>query len=460
MTADKTDYLAQAAEAAKRVYPKIVALGCVHASGAATYAQMLSMKKVTCASSASIAYQAAGILPSGKIVSHTKAVGGSDANIRKKKPTVAKAMTGVANLPKDKVDVVWIGKKYADLPAKYRKPGVMYIQDSNVCICAGGGAIYSCNGAKGSQLNSKGRYIKNKITSGYAFTSPILVAIVPKEVPMTLNVIDVSQFNPSINWVSAAKAVDGVIIRAGYRGTGGGLKTDPLFLQHIRGAIGAGVKRIGVYWWTAHTTSTQAESDSAYLIKLLKPYKDHINFRIWLDSEHSANSSAFNRLSAAEQTTFARTFLLKMEAAGYDVGIYSSDSYFTSGLQVSKLSSYPLWVAKWSSTPPKNVKNYAGWQYTDKGQVSGVTGNVDRSYFYADLSSGKYTTPTEEHNMDILRKGNKGQQVRVLQKLLGGIAVDGDFGTATKAAVEVYQKKNKLIVDGIVGPKTWEALLK
>ena len=119
-TVTKIDYLAKAAEAADKLYPKIVSLRCTHASGAKTYAQLLSAKKVTCASSASIAYQLAGILASGDVVGHRDAVGGSDANILRKKSTVAKAMTGVANLPKDKVDVVWVGKKYADLPAGRR----------------------------------------------------------------------------------------------------------------------------------------------------------------------------------------------------------------------------------------------------------------------------------------------------------------------------------------------------
>lgn len=66
----------------------------------------------------------------------------------------------------------------------------------------------------------------------------------------------------------------------------------------------------------------------------------------------------------------------------------------------------------------------------------------------------------EGHNMDTLRKGDKGQQVRALQKILGGVKVDGDFGNATKTAVESYQRQYKLTVDGIVGPKTWDILLK
>ena len=255
----KTDYLTAAARAADKVYAKIVELHCVHKSGANTWAKLLSKKRTTCAASGSITYQLAGILPTGKTVNHRKAVGGSDANILRKKSTISKAMKGAANVPRDKASVIWVGKKYADLPAKYRKKGVMYIQDSNVCVCAGGGAIYSCNNSKGYQVNAKGQYVKDKITSGYAFKSPILVVIVPR----------------------------------------------------VFGAQGA-------------TTTT---------------------------------------------------------------------------------------------------------------------------------------TKKEEHNMDTLRNGDKGQQIKVLQKLLGGLDIDGEFGPLTEAAVRAYQKKKGLDVDGIVGPKTWGELL-
>ena len=65
-----------------------------------------------------------------------------------------------------------------------------------------------------------------------------------------------------------------------------------------------------------------------------------------------------------------------------------------------------------------------------------------------------------------LRKGDKGADVANLQKLLmqAGYALpkygaDGDFGDECLSAVKAFQKDNKLTVDGIVGAKTWAALL-
>lgn len=65
-----------------------------------------------------------------------------------------------------------------------------------------------------------------------------------------------------------------------------------------------------------------------------------------------------------------------------------------------------------------------------------------------------------------IRKGNYGESVKtcqtILQKLgydLGICGVDGDFGQATEKAVKAFQKDHGLKVDGVVGEKTWGALL-
>lgn len=57
------------------------------------------------------------------------------------------------------------------------------------------------------------------------------------------------------------------------------------------------------------------------------------------------------------------------------------------------------------------------------------------------------------------RKGNimKGDPVEVIQSVVN-CNIDGSFGPATDAAVKSFQKANGLVVDGSVGPQTWEAI--
>ncbi len=63
----------------------------------------------------------------------------------------------------------------------------------------------------------------------------------------------------------------------------------------------------------------------------------------------------------------------------------------------------------------------------------------------------------------ILRRGDKGDDVKKLQELLNElgyeIKVDGDYGRGTKEAVRDFQKKNNLDADGNFGPKTAEVML-
>jgi peptidoglycan hydrolase-like protein with peptidoglycan-binding domain len=57
----------------------------------------------------------------------------------------------------------------------------------------------------------------------------------------------------------------------------------------------------------------------------------------------------------------------------------------------------------------------------------------------------------------ILKRGSKGKNVKDLQEFLG-IEDDGVFGPGTEKAVKLWQKENNLIVDGIVGPATYDEM--
>lgn len=58
----------------------------------------------------------------------------------------------------------------------------------------------------------------------------------------------------------------------------------------------------------------------------------------------------------------------------------------------------------------------------------------------------------------VLRKGDTGESVRILQKAIGNLTVDGIFGQDTLVAVKMIQEMNGLVPDGIVGAYTWQVL--
>jgi peptidoglycan hydrolase-like protein with peptidoglycan-binding domain len=61
---------------------------------------------------------------------------------------------------------------------------------------------------------------------------------------------------------------------------------------------------------------------------------------------------------------------------------------------------------------------------------------------------------------NVLKMGSKGKEVEALQNLLSITPVDGDFGKITKSKVEEFQKNNGLSVDGVVGEKTLNVIVK
>lgn len=59
----------------------------------------------------------------------------------------------------------------------------------------------------------------------------------------------------------------------------------------------------------------------------------------------------------------------------------------------------------------------------------------------------------------LLKVGSKGEPVKILQRALK-ILDDGIFGVCTREAVMAYQREHGLVVDGIVGEKTWTQITK
>ena len=82
------------------------------------------------------------------------------------------------------------------------------------------------------------------------------------------------------------------------------------------------------------------------------------------------------------------------------------------------------------------------------------SGQVDR---YAALMESAYRRHSGSASAVVLRVGDRGPAVRVLQRALG-IEVDGAFGPQTLDAVKTFQHASALAVDGVVGHRTWTAL--
>ena len=265
---------------------------------------------------------------------------------------------------------------------------------------------------------------------------------------MTLKGIDVSEWQGTIDWRKVAK--DGVqfaVIHAGY---GRELsQKDKYFERNYAGARAAGIK-VGAFWYSYADSVARAEQEARTCLKVLDG--KHLDLPVFFDQEYEPG---ILKLSTKTRTDIVLKFLETIKAAGRPCGLYSSTDFITTKLQANRLTAYPLWIAEYGSKLHYTGKVWA-WQYTDKGRVAGIKGRVDMDH--------GYFAQTQTGNTGLLRKGDKGDDVKLLQhrlNILGWqLTEDGIWGVQTDSAVRGYQYRAGLTVDGIVGAKTRAALIR
>ena len=104
-----------------------------------------------------------------------------------------------------------------------------------------------------------------------------------------------------------------------------------------------------------------------------------------------------------------------------------------------------------------------GYVYEAKSHALGVVKSVfatGKWYYWSECPYIYYEKDVVRfEDFPTLRLGSKGIPVKTVQAILGG-STDGDFGKMTDGRVRNFQKDKGLVVDGIVGPITWEALIR
>lgn len=197
-----------------------------------------------------------------------------------------------------------------------------------------------------------------------------------------MEIIDISKHNGTVDFAGIkAAGVEGVMLRAGYTGWGSyTLNEDPLFEQHYAAASAAGL-HVGAYYYSAADTEERAKAEAAFFLGKLSGKT--FSLPVAFDVENSERQGA---LSAPVLTGVACAFCEALEEAGYFVSIYASKHWLETKLDYSRISRYDIWLAQWNEKPTY-AKPFGMWQYTSDGEVSGVSGRVDRNRAYRDYPS-------------------------------------------------------------------------
>ncbi len=188
--------------------------------------------------------------------------------------------------------------------------------------------------------------------------------------------IDVSRFQGKIDWQAvAADGVEFAFIRVANRGYGSGkLVTDETFDANMKGALDAGI-HVGVYIFSQAITEEEIREEFQLVMDKVEPYG--VKCPIVFDVEKTADSSGrMNQLTLEERTNLTLLFCQLVEEAGYKPIVYHNLEMGALMIDVETLENYDKWFAYYNDDMYYPY-DYKIWQYSDKGRVNGISGDVD-----------------------------------------------------------------------------------
>ncbi len=187
--------------------------------------------------------------------------------------------------------------------------------------------------------------------------------------------IDVSKWQGNIDWSQASKAISFAIIRCGFRGSSGRIATDPFFEKNITNAKANGVK-VGVYFYSRATNEVQAVEEASLAVSLVKKYG--ISLPIYIDMEDDCQLG----LTTEQRMAIISAFCNTVQNSGFSAGVYANKYWLTTYLKTDTLpGNISIWCAQYN-TKCTYKGRYDIWQYSSKGSVPGIQGNVDMNISY------------------------------------------------------------------------------
>ncbi len=174
-------------------------------------------------------------------------------------------------------------------------------------------------------------------------------------------------------------------------------RIDPSFEKNYKGLRYYGI-RIGVYKYSYALNESQAREEAEKVLELLAGRP--LDFPVFYDLEWSRQRA----LGSASITRIVKAFRRIILDGGYLFGIYCNTDWYYHVLDTKSLP-YDYWLSAYpyndrgtlveSLRPPAYPYNDRGtlveslrppvgigWQYSSKGQVPGISGNVDLDVFY------------------------------------------------------------------------------
>lgn len=191
--------------------------------------------------------------------------------------------------------------------------------------------------------------------------------------------IDVAAWQGRIDWLRVKKAeAEFAIIKIIRKD----LQPDKEFINNLSGCIASGVPW-GVYHYTYAKTVSDARLAATVIVGLLGKFKP--DKKVWLDVEDEVMKNRGEYLME-----IIEAYRKIIEGAGFEFGIYTGEYFYNQYIRPYCKRKYSLWIAKYPYSDafvtlkddlprkrPNIGTDYEYWQYSSKGRVDGIEGNVD-----------------------------------------------------------------------------------
>ena len=201
--------------------------------------------------------------------------------------------------------------------------------------------------------------------------------------------IDVSVYQGDIDFEQVKNSgIEVVYIRAGY----GFSVTDPKFEENYTNATKAGLK-CGAYYFVTARNTEQAYLQATRFAELISGKTFAARPAMDFEEFGSLGKNGINIVGLA--------FMQKLRELTGIVPILYTDAYNASETWDWNFAQFPLWVADYDAEEPYVTSNiwqsYAGFQYSDRGEIPGIYGNVDLDRFTSSvfLNGANEVTPTK-----------------------------------------------------------------
>ena len=238
--------------------------------------------------------------------------------------------------------------------------------------------------------------------------------------------IDVSHWQGDFDF-ARAKSKEGVefaILKAG--GGDAGLYKDSKFEANYKKCEECGLPK-GAYFYGNAKSVAEAKKEAEYFISILSGKK--YEYPVFYDVEGKMISDN-NR---ATLTEIVKAFCSTMEAAGYWVGIYSSESFFNSEMDDGELIRYSHWVARWGKSKPAPTSGAETQMWQFGGETNLIRSNkingqtCDQDYCYVD-----YPAKTKAAGLNGYSKGGNAAPAKKTSTEIADEVIAGKWGNGAE----------------------------